>query len=109
MRDSSTIIVNFLMSFFLISLLILLYNTDVFIPNFFDRFGTEILPSRVSSVIIFMSSSSNLCKFESYFLLLFNKCKFYCRKLIFLQFKLHKMKFLDASHFRTVPALNDFK
>jgi len=34
----------------------------VLIPNLFERFGTETLPSFVSSVRIFISSSSNLCK-----------------------------------------------
>ena len=53
-------IVNFLISFFLTSRFILLYNTDEFIPSFSESMGTETLPSLVNSKSSFISSSSNL-------------------------------------------------
>jgi len=60
-KESSISMVNFLINFFLIRRLILLYNTDGLIPNFFESIGTEIFPSLVNSKSNFISSSSNPC------------------------------------------------
>nr|ABZ10076.1 hypothetical protein ALOHA_HF4000APKG10F15ctg6g4 [uncultured marine crenarchaeote HF4000_APKG10F15] len=53
--------VNFLITFFLTSRLILLYNTDALIPSFFESVGTEMFPSLDNSKSSFISSSSNRC------------------------------------------------
>ena len=60
-NESSISMVNFFMSFFLTRRLILLYNTDELIPNFFESIGIEIFPSLVNSKSNFVSSSSNPC------------------------------------------------
>ena len=60
-KESSISMVNFFISFFFTSRLILLYNTDALIPNFFESMGTEMFPSLVNSKSNFMSRSSNRC------------------------------------------------
>src|ERR671911_1059947 len=63
--ESFTTIVNFLIRLLFERRLILLYNTEELIFKFLLNCGTDVLASRVSSVRIFISSSSNLCKLSS--------------------------------------------